>query len=111
MRMERETLQQQKAPRTGHFLPGNSAHKPGQRHHVPQAIREAILEAAHRLGSDGKGKGSVVGFLMQVGTKKPEVLAALLGRLVPFAVERQPDSSRFRTSEEVAAEMRHRGLS
>ena len=55
-------------------------------------VKEAIVEAASRLGSDGKGKGGLVGYLRSIASdpKTKGQFATLLGRVIPYQVAGDP---------------------
>lgn len=71
------------------FKPG---HRPqvrrakGSQNKITRDIKKGIIEAAVRIGSDGKGKGGLVGYLTWLARKKPAAFAQLLGKLVPINV-------------------------
>jgi hypothetical protein len=74
-------------------------------------VFEAILEAAKQLGSDGKGRDGVSGYLRSLARKHPARFAALLVKVLEFEEPPKADAPRvLRTREEVEAEMRARGL-
>lgn len=49
-------------------------------------ITDAFLEALHRLGSDGKGKGGMIGYFMQLASKDYRAAAAIACKLIPTQV-------------------------
>jgi hypothetical protein len=65
-----------------------------QRHHrqkgsinkVTKEIKAGCLEAATRLGRDGKGAGGFIGYLEFLGKEYPPCFAHLLGKLIPYQV-------------------------
>lgn len=93
------------------FQPGNPGKPAGVRHLLNKSVKECILEAAARLGSDGKGRDGLVGFMMSVGRRHPTHLLALIGKVLPLQLQ-APDfeNHRFRSIEEVQAELRARGI-
>jgi hypothetical protein len=46
-------------------------------------IKQCFIEAAQRIGSDGRGKGGVRGFIEKTGRANPEALMLALSRFVP----------------------------
>jgi hypothetical protein len=73
-------------------------------------LQEALLEAAHRLGRDGKGQDGLIGYLMWLGRKDPKSYAMLLRGLMPAEVKATMTLKPLLTPEEALAEMRARGL-
>ena len=65
----------------------NRAGRPqGAKNVITTQVKDAIVEAASRLGSDGRGKDGLVGYLMAMG-RDPATrgsFAALLGRVIPY---------------------------
>ncbi len=61
--------------------------KKGTPNKVTKALREAVVEAAEKVGEDGKGKNGAVGYLVQLAQKEPKAFASLLGRAMPLQVE------------------------
>ena len=53
---------------------------------VTRDIRQAVLDAAEALGSDGEGTDGLRGWLMRLGIEKPEKLADLLGKILPTQI-------------------------
>ena len=74
--------------RAGHGagLPGPGRPK-GSKDKIPRMIKESILEAAKRVGEDGKGKGGVIGYLRWAAKQHPASFLALIGRCVPLEVK------------------------
>ena len=69
-----------KRPKTG----GRTAGTPNK---VTKALREAVVEAAEKVGEDGKGKDGAVGYLVMLAKSEPKAFASLLGRAMPLQVE------------------------
>lgn len=49
-------------------------------------LKEAILLAATQVGSDGKGKDGLTGYLVLLAKHQPKSFASLLGRVLPLEV-------------------------
>jgi hypothetical protein len=60
--------------------------KKGTPNKVGLTVKEGFIEAATRIGLDGKGFGGMVGFMIRAGLLKPASLMTQLGRLVPTEV-------------------------
>jgi hypothetical protein len=76
-------------------------------------LREAVLMAAEKVGSDGKGKDGLIGFLEKHARKNPELFFGLLARIIPLPSapsEDRPEGPVFLTREEVLARLRARGI-
>lgn len=69
-----------------------------------------ILEAAEQVGSDGRGRDGLVGYLRMLAKNYPRQFIALLGKIVDYEPPRETTTV-LRTREEIEAEMRARGLS
>ena len=100
---------------TGQFVKGHRAggRAPGQQNKTTKAMKEALILAAEKVGSDGKGKDGLVGYLERLARREPRSFASLLGKLLPFQItgkDGMPLSVMFRTKEEVIKEMQDRGL-
>ena len=54
---------------------------------INKMIREAVLEAAENVGSDGNGEGGMVGYLQQRAQDQPQAFMGLLGRAMPMQVQ------------------------
>jgi len=65
-------------------------------------LKEAIIKAAEQVGSDGQGKGSLVGYCVFLARNQPKAFASLLGRVLPLQVT-GPDGE---DGEPTAIEMR-----
>ncbi len=55
-------------------------------------IRNGILEAANRVGSDGRGTGGWVGYLESVARKHPKYFLPLFGRVVTLDINESHES-------------------
>jgi hypothetical protein len=65
-------------------------------------LKEAIIKAAEQVGSDGSGKGSLVGYCVFLAKSEPKAFASLLGRVLPLQLT-GPDGE---DGEPTAIEMR-----
>ena len=54
---------------------------------MPRTAAQAVLAAARQLGSDGKGRGGLGGYLCGIACDQPKAFAALLGKALPLAIE------------------------
>lgn len=81
---------------------------------MTRAVREALVEAAERIGSDGKGRDGLVGYLVRMAYKRPDNFDAMLMRMIPLNLPGADGAGavaqEFRTAEEVRRAMRERGL-
>ena len=76
-------------------------------------LADQIMKAPARLGSDGRGRGGLVGYLQSLAKNDPRLYATkLLAPLLDYEPpeEVKPKKKVFRTLQEVEAEMRARGL-
>lgn len=70
-----------KAPK-GHPKWGGRAK--GTSNKMTTLLKDAAIEAAMRLGCDGKGKHELVGYLMFAAMEEPAAYLGLLGRILPL---------------------------
>lgn len=49
-------------------------------------LKEAILKAAERTGSDGQGKDGLMGYCGFLAKSEPKAFAQLLGKVLPMQV-------------------------
>jgi hypothetical protein len=97
------------------FVPrdGIRGRKPGSRNVVTTMLKDAVLIAAKELGEDGKGMGGLVGWLKRQARAYPEEYLRLLARILPLqvnAVHEVDVTHRFRSEEEIKADLARRGL-
>jgi hypothetical protein len=83
---------------------------PGSPNKFTRDIREALLEAAERLGRDGKGEGGLVGYFMWLGREEPKCFSMLHRAGMPAEVRATIALKPMLTLDEALAEMRARGL-
>jgi hypothetical protein len=60
--------------RSGSFEPGHKkrgGRKKGSRNVISPEHKRALLEAAHRVGSDGNGRDGIVGYFTWVAARDP----------------------------------------
>jgi hypothetical protein len=102
--------------RPGTFQKGHrkfGGRKKGTPNVVTKDLKIAIIDAAERLGSDGKGKDGLVGYLMALAAGEPRTFGALLRALLPLQIAPKPDDTitTFRRSaEEIREELIKRGV-
>lgn len=72
--------------------------KVGANGKINKLIREAVLEAADKVGSDGKGKDGMVGYLQKRAIDQPQAFMGLLGRAMPMQVEGGGDNGEIKIS-------------
>jgi len=85
----------------------------GQPNHLTKLLREAIPEAVERLGSDGRGKDGLVGWLMQTAKRYPEAYLKLLDRLLPIQISTEGSTAvkvTYTNKVEIVARLKERGL-
>ena len=64
----------------------------GSRNLVTPEMRKAIIEAAEMVGSDGKGKGGLTGYLVRLARmENPVIFGKLLRRSIPPEIHTTPD--------------------
>jgi hypothetical protein len=92
---------------------GGSGRKLGSTNKITRVLRDAILEAAEAVGSDGKGKEKLVGYLKSVAVSEPKAFTSLLSKLIPYQmnVDKISTTTTYRSYAEVSLELGHHGLS
>jgi hypothetical protein len=97
----------------GRFQKGirpNPGRAKGVRNRTTKLLKEAILEAATLIGQDGRGKGGLTGYLMQLAVKEKAVYARLLEKVLPMQVHLEDKTVKVYSAEEAAQKLRERGL-
>lgn len=80
---------------------------------LTREMREAIVNAAIRLGADGKGKDGLEGYMMMLGSEEKKTFGMLLRAVLPMQVNASINTSvnvKYKTLEEVTEEARKLGL-
>ncbi|MBR0695221.1 hypothetical protein [Bradyrhizobium lablabi] len=79
----------QRKPKPGTF--GSERRSPGRTrgsgNKIPRDLKVAIVDAASAYGSDGKGKGGLVGYCYFLAARHPKAFCGLLGRTLPLTVD------------------------
>lgn len=60
--------------------------KKGSVNKTTAMLKEAILGAATETGSDGQGKGGLLGYCAFLAKSEPKAFAGLLGKVLPMQV-------------------------
>ncbi len=101
--------------RPGSFQVGHrklGGRKRGTPNKRTREYREALIEVANQIGSDGKGKESLVGYLTVIAMYHPTVFVRMLGGLMRPGGASEPDEpepEKRLTIEEAKAELRKAG--
>lgn len=85
----------------------------GTKNKVTVLLKEAIMEAAEREGSDHHGKEGVVGFLRVLSRREPAVFGRLMEKLLPYQLtgkDGSPMQVVHSTKEQLVERMKERGL-
>ena len=107
--MERAFLPPHRDP-SGRFVTGNSG-RPRGPNRVNRTLREAIVMAAEELGSDGRGRGDLIGFLRMLIKRDLKSFVGLMGRCMPLDLHTKAEEPvTYRSVEEVEAELARRGI-
>lgn len=95
---------------TGSNLPGAGPGRPkNSLNKITKVLKDAILLAAEQVGSDGKGKDGLVGYLRTQATEHSGPYLALLGKVLPLEVRGRmetPTVSKEQRDAAVAAALR-----
>jgi hypothetical protein len=81
----REAWQRPGTFRSGH--PKMGGRKQGTRNVMTRELKSAVIRAAHRLGSDLKGKDGIVGYLMRLAEYDVKTFVMLLRAVLPLQVK------------------------
>jgi hypothetical protein len=60
--------------------------QPGTPNKMTTELKEAVIEAAQRVGSDLKGKDGLVGYLMRLGRDDTKIFGTLLRAVLPMQI-------------------------
>jgi hypothetical protein len=78
---------------------------------ITKDLKIAIVEAAHRLGKDGKGKDGLVGYLMALAATDTKTFGSLLRALLPLQIAPETDTVvTFRSAEELREKLIAQGV-
>jgi hypothetical protein len=89
-------------------MPGNRTGKPNK---TTRLLREALILAAEKHGSNGNGKDGLVGFLLHLIDKDLGAFATLLGRVLPLQVSvKDGDEDRMASRRQLLTELKSRGI-
>jgi hypothetical protein len=97
--------------RKGHKKVGGR--KKGVSNLLTREMKEAIINAAIRLGADGNGKDGLEGYLMMLGREEKKTFGMLLRAVLPMQVNASVTTSvnvKYKTLEEAKEEARRLGL-
>jgi hypothetical protein len=72
--------------RPGTFQKGHPGYKPKGPHKLTKTIKQAMIEAGEKTGSDGKGKEEIVGVFKAVARADIVAYGQMLSRLVPTEI-------------------------
>ncbi len=103
--------------RPGSFQVGHrklGGRKRGTPNKATREYREALIEVANQVGSDGKGKEGLAGYLTVIAIYKPVVFVRMLGAMISSGGASEPDEpepdkpepEKRLTIEEAKAELR-----
>jgi hypothetical protein len=104
-----------RGPNSGQFSrerqPEKRGRRPGSRNHYTREIRDAVLNACNRYGSDGRGEGGLEGYMFLLCHKERKSMAMLLGRILPEQVHLSGTREIIlSTAEELRRTLAERGL-
>jgi hypothetical protein len=80
---------------------------------MTRLIKDAVVEAAEKVGEDLHGKNGLVGYLRRLAIHYPETFAGLIGRCIPLQVTGPGDGPIEVTEmsvEEAREQLRQRGI-
>lgn len=74
------------AQQAARFQKGNGGRRLGSTNKVSRDLKEGIIDAAVIVGSDGKGKDGLRGYLVMLARKHPKQYTGLLARVMPLQI-------------------------
>jgi hypothetical protein len=79
--------------------------KPGTPNKLTKELKDAVIQAAERVGSDEKGKDGLIGYLMRVGRNDTKAFGSLLRAVLPLRIDLETElrGERPMTLEDVKA--------
>ncbi len=89
----REAPQRRGSFEKGHVKMGGRTQ--GTPNVMTRELKAAILEAAHRLGSNGKGKDGVVGYLTHLAKDDLKTFVTLLSAVLPLQIKKEAKNRRY----------------
>ncbi len=113
----REASQRPGSFEKGHVKIGGR--KQGTPNVMTKELKLAVIEAAHRLGSDLKGKDGVIGYLTRLAKNDIKTFVMLLNAVLPVQIKKEARNRRYYYNEEpvryptvaeIREEMRARGF-
>ena len=85
--------------------------KKGGQNKITRDVKEAVLAAGEKHGSDGKGKDGLVGAFLHMLRKKPEAWSAIAAKCMASQhTIRNETGFDLRIIEEIEAEMKSLGI-
>jgi hypothetical protein len=99
--------------RIGHGGPRHGAgRKKGSQNFFSREVKEAVIEAANRLGEDGAGKDGMVGYMVHLGRFEKSIFGGLLRAVMgtQFSVERIEQPKEYRSVADILEELRQYGM-
>jgi hypothetical protein len=72
------------------FVKGEGGRRKGVANKTTRVLKELIILAADKTGSDGKGKDGAIGYLSWLARKEPAVFGNLLGKVLPLQLQMSP---------------------
>ncbi|MGF6430368.1 hypothetical protein [Bradyrhizobium sp. Pha-3] len=89
--------------------PGSGRAK-GTRNRTTTILKDAILEAATRVGHDGKGKDGLVGYLQMLAVREKAVYARLLEKVLPMQLHLENKTAPIFSPAEAVQRLREKHL-
>lgn len=86
-----DVLKPKRKPKSGKgfkpFKKGEGGRNKGIPNRTTRVLKELIILAAHKTGSDGKGKDGAIGYLSWLARREPAVFGNLLGKVLPLQLQ------------------------
>jgi hypothetical protein len=80
---------------------------PGSKNFITREVKEGIIAACNKIGSDGKGRDGLEGYLEFLGRNFPPVMGGLLRTIMPtqVTVERRERPEPYQTYAQMCADL------
>lgn len=95
--------------------PEGAGRKKGTPNKVNKLIKDALVEAAEKVGENGKGSLGIVGYFMRIAKQRPDLFCGMIGKIIPLQIQGSGPNGElqtvtYRSRTDVIDELKARGL-